>query len=78
MHMSFSNTSLVQLVKNPPAMQETPVQFLGQEEGKGYPLHCSGLENDGLYSPWHRKALDMTEQLSLSFTGLDRLNTSFN
>ena len=23
---------VVQLVKNPPAMQETPVQFLGQED----------------------------------------------
>ena len=36
------------LVKNPPAMQETPVQFLGQEdplEGKGYPLQYAGLEN---------------------------------
>ena len=36
---------IVQLVKNPPAMQETPVRFLGQEdppgEGKGYPLQYS-------------------------------------
>ena len=32
---------IVQLVKTPPAMQETPIQFLGQEDlhkGKGYPL----------------------------------------
>ena len=29
---SFIGSSLVaQLVKNPPAMQETPVQFLGQK-----------------------------------------------
>ena len=48
-------------------------------EGKGYPLHYSGLENSkvptplfwsgefqGLYSPWGRKELDMTEQLSPS------------
>ena len=84
--LQYSWASLVaQLVKNPPAMQETPVQFLGQEdpqekrqathssipglpwypdvkestcslgsipglerspeEGKGYPLQYSGLEN---------------------------------
>ena len=40
---------IVQLVKSPPAMQETPVQFLGWEdspgEGNGYPLQYSGLEN---------------------------------
>ena len=33
---------MAQLVKNPPAMQETPVQFLGQEDllqkWIGYPL----------------------------------------
>ena len=37
--------SLIAHVKNPPAMQETPVQFLGWEdspgEGKGYPLQYS-------------------------------------
>ena len=35
---------IVQLVKTPPAMQETPIQFLGQEDlhkGKGYPLKYS-------------------------------------
>ena len=51
---------IAQLGKNPPAMWETPVQILGQEEGdlgsipglgrhpgkgKGYPLEYSGLEN---------------------------------
>ena len=25
-------STVVQMVKNPPAMQETPVQFLGQED----------------------------------------------
>ena len=38
-----------QLVKNLPAMQETPVQSLGWEdspgEGNSYPLQYSGLEN---------------------------------
>ena len=34
---------IAQLVKNPPAMQETPVRFLGQEDPleKGYPLQYS-------------------------------------
>ena len=42
------------MAKNLPAMQETPVQFLGLEdfpgEGIGYPLQYSGTENfmDGI------------------------------
>ena len=38
---------IAQLVKNPPAMQETWVRSLGWEDllGKGYPLQYSGLEN---------------------------------
>ena len=40
---------MAQLVKNPPAMQETWVLPLDWEdppgEGKGYPLQYSGLEN---------------------------------
>ena len=40
---------IAQLVKNPPALQETLVRFLGWEdspgEGKGYPLQYSSLEN---------------------------------
>ena len=40
---------LAQLIKNPPAMRETWVQSLGwevsPEEGKGYRLQYSGLEN---------------------------------
>ena len=54
------------LVKNPPAMQETPVQFLGREvEWLPTPVFWPG-EFHGLYSPWGCKELDMTEQLSLS------------
>ena len=34
-------------------------------EGKGYPLQYSGLENSMDYSPWGRKELDTTEQISL-------------
>ena len=64
-----------QLIKNPPAMPETWVQSLGwevsPEEGKGYPLQYSGLENSMDRGAWHttvhgHKELDMTEQLSLS------------
>ena len=50
------------LVKNPPAMQEIPVGFLGREdpleEGHGNPLQYSCLENPhgqrslAGYSPW--------------------------
>ena len=40
---------MAQLVKNPPAMQETWVQSLGWEDplekGKAYPLQYSGLES---------------------------------
>ena len=32
---------IAQLVKNLPAMQETPIRFLGREEGKAYPLQYS-------------------------------------
>ena len=44
--LQYSWASLVaQLVKNPPAMQETPVQFLGQEEPleKQWATHSSIL-----------------------------------
>ena len=36
---------IAQLVKNPPAMQETPVRFLGQEDPleKGKAIHSSIL-----------------------------------
>ena len=59
-------SSIAQLVKNLPAMQETPVRFfpgLGRypAEGKGYPLQYSGLENSMDYSPWGRKESDMTK-----------------
>ena len=48
--IDIDGASLVaQLVKNPPALQETPVQFLGWgdllEKGKSYPLQYSSLEN---------------------------------
>ena len=36
-------------------------------EGNGYPPQHSGLQNSKDYSPWGRKELDTTEQLSFSF-----------
>ena len=49
-YVVFNPFSLIaQLVKNPPAVQETPTSIpgLGRSpgEGKGYLLQCSGLEN---------------------------------
>ena len=60
---------MAQLVKNLPAMQEkTWVRFLGWEDPleKGTATYSSILacEFHGLYSPWSRKELDTTEQLS--------------
>ena len=67
----YTWVSLVaQLVKNPPAMWETWVQSLGWEDPleKGKATHSVFWpgEFQGLYSPWDRKELDMTERLSLS------------
>ena len=36
-------------------------------KGKGYPLQYSGLENSMDCSPWGRKEMDATEQLSFHF-----------
>ena len=51
-------------------MQETPVQFLGQEDPleKEKATHSSILPREfhGLYSPWGHKESDTTERLSLS------------
>ena len=60
---------VAQLVKNPPAMQKTWVWSLGwedsQEKGTAtHPVFWPG-EFHGLYSPWGRKELDVTERLSL-------------
>ena len=69
--LQYSWASLVaQLVKNLSAMWETWVQSLGWEDPleKGKATHCSNLAGEfhRLYSPWGRKELDMTIQLSLS------------
>ena len=63
---------VAQLVKNQPAMRETWVRSLGWEDPleKGKPPVLWPGEFHGLYSPWGRKELDTTEQLSLSETNL--------
>ena len=58
----IAKVSLVaQTVKNPPAVRETQVQSLGQED----PLEKGWLPTPvfwpGEYSPWGHKELDMTE-----------------
>ena len=55
---------MAQLVKNPPAMQETPVQFLDQEDPleKGTATHSSILAWRIPWTiPWGHKELDMNE-----------------
>ena len=59
-----------QLVKNPPAMQETPVPFLGWEDPleKEMATHSSTLASKIPWtkepgSPWGCKESDTTEQL---------------
>ena len=58
---------MAQMVKNLPAMQETQVQILGQEDPleKGMVTHSSILAWRSLvgYSPRGRKESDSTEQL---------------
>ena len=67
---------MAQTVKRPPAMRETWVQSLGQEDPleKGMATQYSCLENSmgkrslAGYSPCGSKELDMTEQISLSLS----------
>ena len=62
---------MAQLVKNPPAMQETWGQTLVWEDclAKGKATHSSILAGElhGLHSPWGHKESNTTEQLSLHF-----------
>ena len=63
------------MVKNLPAMQETRIQSLRQEDSleKGMATHCSilawkthGQRSVAGNSPWGHKELDITEHLTLS------------
>ena len=67
---------MAQLVKSLPATWETWVRSLDWEYPleEGLATHSSILawripwtEEPGSYSPWGRKILDMTEQLTLEF-----------
>ena len=62
---------MAQVVKNPPAMRETWIQSLGQEDPLEQEMatHSSSLtwrisrtEEPAGYSPWSLKESDMTEQ----------------
>ena len=61
---------IAQLVKNLPAMQETPVWFLGQEDPleKGKATHSGILAWRIPWTAWGCKELDTTEWLSLSLS----------
>ena len=69
--LQYSWASLVaQLVKNPPAVQETWVRSLGwqipwRRERLSSPVSWPG-EFHELYSPWGHKESDTSERLSLS------------
>ena len=75
---SFRASLVAQLVKNQPAVQETQVRSLGQEDPleKGMATHSSILdcsipwteEPGELYSQWGLKESDTTEQLTLSLS----------
>ena len=67
---------VAQMVKNLPALQETQVQSLGQEDPleKEMATHSNILaweipqtEQPESYSPWGHKELDTAEQLTLHF-----------
>ena len=76
--LTTNGVSLVtQTVKNLPAMQETQVWCLGQEDPleKGMattpvflPGELHGQKSVAGYSPWGCKELDMNEQLTLSLS----------
>ena len=65
---------VAQLVKNLPAMRETPgsISGLGRSpgEGDGYPLQYSGLENSMDCTVHGVAESDTTERLSLRFTSV--------
>ena len=67
---------VAQLVRNPPAMWETWIRYLGCKDPleKKTATHSSLWPGEclGLYSPWGRKESDMTEWFSLHFSLLER------
>ena len=76
-HTHMKATLVIQTIKNLPAMQQTWVQYLCQEDPleKRMATHSSILawriswtENLAGYSPWGHKELDTSEQLTLSLS----------
>ena len=68
--MHLPGFQVAHMVKKMPAMQETLVQFLGQEDPLDWEMatHSNILaweipctEEPGVHSPWGHKQLDMTE-----------------
>ena len=59
---------VAQLVKNPPAMWETQVPSLGREDplenGNGYPLQYSGLENSMDRGAWQATVHGVSKSLT--------------
>ena len=79
-HIFYAQASLVaQRLKHPPAMQETWIQFLGQEdspgEGNGNPLQYSYLENPMDGGAWwatvHRVAKSWTRLSNITSLHID-------
>ena len=65
--LQYSWASLAaQMVKNPPAMQETWVEKIPRRREKLPTSVFWPGEFHGLYSPWGHKESDMTEPLSLT------------
>ena len=73
---------MAQLVKNPPAMWETWVPFLGWEDSleKGKATHSSILawRIHGLCSPWGGKEPDTTEKLAFPFQAVGASSPAFS
>ena len=72
---TLKGSLVAQMTKNPPAMWETWVRSLGQEDPlQGemlttpiiLPIEFHRQRSPVGYSPWDRKQTDMTEQLTLS------------
>ena len=70
MPLSYGASLVAQLLKNPPAVQETQVQPLGPEDPLGkrmvptagfLPGEFHGERSLVGYSPWEHKESDMTE-----------------
>ena len=73
-HILVWSSLVAQMVKNPPAMQETWVLSLGWEDPleKGKATHSSILTwRIPWRSPWGHKQSDTTERLSLSYSPME-------